>query len=475
MAQRWDAVVVGGGHNGLVAGALLGKEGRRVAVLEARPVVGGAAVTEQPWGPEFKVTALSYVMSLMPDAIVHGLDLARHGYHVYPMGPSYLGLPDGRGLVMGEETRRPLQHRGRVLEAGRRRAGALGRLDGRHRRRARPAADAGAAQAGLEAARRPARPAQGGLATAGARRDEGRRRHPALHDERGRPAAGVVRVRCRPGDDGRQRRDRDLGRARGTGHRLRDAAPLDRRRGCRVLARAVGLPPRRHGRGRRRHPPVGGVLRRDGAHRRAGRAGPHPGRPGHGCRPRGRRGAEHRHGDHRRAPADRLPPPPRRRGAPRRLRHRHPALAEPQRHGQGQPRAVGAARLHLPSGHPPAAPPHGRHRARPLAGVPRAGVPGGPQRPAGHAAVQRRLHPVDARSDAVPRGHARDEPLHAVGAVVMERRAPPGRARGLRRPGGGRLRRAGSEPGPVRDPPPGHRPVRHGAHLRPDRWEHLPR
>jgi phytoene dehydrogenase-like protein len=104
MAQRWDAVVVGGGHNGLVAGALLGKEGRRVAVLEARPVVGGAAVTEQPWGPDFNVTALSYVMSLMPDAIVHGLDLARHGYHVYPMGPSYLGLPDGRGLVMGEET-----------------------------------------------------------------------------------------------------------------------------------------------------------------------------------------------------------------------------------------------------------------------------------------------------------------------------------------------------------------------------------
>ena len=100
MGQRWDAVVVGGGHNGRGAAALRGKEGRTVTVLEARPVVGGAAVTEQPWGPEFKVTALSYVMSLMPDAIVNGLDLARHGYHVYPMGPSYLGLPDGRGLVM---------------------------------------------------------------------------------------------------------------------------------------------------------------------------------------------------------------------------------------------------------------------------------------------------------------------------------------------------------------------------------------
>jgi phytoene dehydrogenase-like protein len=126
MSQRWDAVVVGGGHNGLVAAALLAKEGQRVAVLEARPVVGGAAVTEQPWGPEFKVTALSYVMSLMPDAIVNGLDLARHGYEVYPMGPSYLGLPDGRGLVMGEE---PVDRYASVAAFSKRDAVALERWD----------------------------------------------------------------------------------------------------------------------------------------------------------------------------------------------------------------------------------------------------------------------------------------------------------------------------------------------------------
>jgi phytoene dehydrogenase-like protein len=98
MGQRWDAVVVGGGHNGL-GGARPSspRTGAPSRVLEARPVVGGAAVTEQPWGPEFKVTALSYVMSLMPDAIVNGLDLARHGYHVLPMGPSYLACPTAVG------------------------------------------------------------------------------------------------------------------------------------------------------------------------------------------------------------------------------------------------------------------------------------------------------------------------------------------------------------------------------------------
>ncbi|MGH9272990.1 MAG: NAD(P)-binding protein, partial [Ilumatobacteraceae bacterium] len=59
--EQHDAIVVGGGHNGLVAGAYLARAGLRTVILEARDVTGGAAVTETPWGEDFKVTALSYV------------------------------------------------------------------------------------------------------------------------------------------------------------------------------------------------------------------------------------------------------------------------------------------------------------------------------------------------------------------------------------------------------------------------------
>jgi phytoene dehydrogenase-like protein len=102
-ANRFDVVVIGGGHNGLVAAGLLAKRGARVTVLERRAKVGGAAITEQPWGPEFKMTALSYVMSMMPPTIVRELELARHGYQVYPQHGYFVPYSDGRFLQLPDD------------------------------------------------------------------------------------------------------------------------------------------------------------------------------------------------------------------------------------------------------------------------------------------------------------------------------------------------------------------------------------
>ena len=102
MVNSYDAIVIGGGHNGLIAGAYLAKAGARAVVLEARHKTGGAASTDSPWpeAPEFKVTTYSYVMSLMPDTIIRELDLKRHGYKVFPMGPYFQAWPDGRSLML---------------------------------------------------------------------------------------------------------------------------------------------------------------------------------------------------------------------------------------------------------------------------------------------------------------------------------------------------------------------------------------
>jgi len=106
-ANRFDAIVIGGGHNGLVAAAYLAKRGARTLVLERRHKTGGAADTMAPWpeAPEFKVTTLSYVMSLMPDTILRDLRLAEHGYRGIPVGPYFVPFPDGRCIIQSDDAR----------------------------------------------------------------------------------------------------------------------------------------------------------------------------------------------------------------------------------------------------------------------------------------------------------------------------------------------------------------------------------
>jgi len=89
---------VGGGHNGLVAAAYLARAGLHTVVCERRGVLGGAAVSEHPFGPDFTVTSLSYVVSLLPPDLVRDLRLEQHGYHVYPQGPYFAPRADGRYL-----------------------------------------------------------------------------------------------------------------------------------------------------------------------------------------------------------------------------------------------------------------------------------------------------------------------------------------------------------------------------------------
>ncbi|MEX0834298.1 MAG: NAD(P)/FAD-dependent oxidoreductase [Actinomycetota bacterium] len=100
-ANQYDAIVIGGGHNGLCAGAYLAKNGANAIVLEKRYKTGGAADTSAPWPehPDFKVTTYSYVSGLIPPRVVSALQLEKHGYKVYPMGPVYQAWPDGRSMM----------------------------------------------------------------------------------------------------------------------------------------------------------------------------------------------------------------------------------------------------------------------------------------------------------------------------------------------------------------------------------------
>jgi phytoene dehydrogenase-like protein len=107
---KYDAIVIGGGHNGLVAAAYLARAGRKTLVLERRPLVGGASVTEEVF-PGFKFSVFSYVVSLLRPEIIRDLDLPRHGLQILPLESTLTPLDDGDYLAAWadpDETRREL-------------------------------------------------------------------------------------------------------------------------------------------------------------------------------------------------------------------------------------------------------------------------------------------------------------------------------------------------------------------------------
>ncbi len=104
MGNRYDAIIVGAGHNGLVTACYLAKAGRKVLVLERRHLVGGACVTEEVF-PGFKVSTAAYVLSLFRPEILRELRLADYGLRILERHPSsFTPFPDGRSLFLASDS-----------------------------------------------------------------------------------------------------------------------------------------------------------------------------------------------------------------------------------------------------------------------------------------------------------------------------------------------------------------------------------
>jgi phytoene dehydrogenase-like protein len=102
MGDIYDAVVIGGGHNGLVTGFYLARAGMRCLVLERRDILGGACNTEE-FAPGYRASTGAYVLSMLREAIWRDMRLVRRGVHVDPAGPTLNVFPDGARYLLGDD------------------------------------------------------------------------------------------------------------------------------------------------------------------------------------------------------------------------------------------------------------------------------------------------------------------------------------------------------------------------------------
>ncbi|MGH2523746.1 MAG: phytoene desaturase family protein, partial [Anaerolineales bacterium] len=102
MAEHYDVIIIGGGHNGLVAAGYLARAGKKVLVLERRYLVGGAAVTEEIY-PGFKYSVCSYVVSLLRPEIIRDFNLPAHGLEILPLPSTFTPLPDGDYIAFWDD------------------------------------------------------------------------------------------------------------------------------------------------------------------------------------------------------------------------------------------------------------------------------------------------------------------------------------------------------------------------------------
>ena len=111
--DRYDAIVVGGGHNGLVNGAYLAKAGLRTLILERRHLVGGAAITEE-LHPGYWFTTFSYALSLLRPQIIQELELTKHGFLPLLMSTRFAPGEDGEYLLFNRDHDETLREIARI-------------------------------------------------------------------------------------------------------------------------------------------------------------------------------------------------------------------------------------------------------------------------------------------------------------------------------------------------------------------------